>query len=297
MKYKLIVPVFLVAAFTFCSKGGEGVIKAPGLIDGDIISLKSKVSSKIEALFFSEGDRVKKGDVIARLDSRIIEKRIDEIRLRQKEMEVNREKLYIRLKQVVKNRKYLAKRSQKLARLSLKKSVSGDSYERIKLKLSDAISTEKEIEKNIEALKLKDTLLENKRAQLNILLEDYTIKAPAEGILLEKFISEGENIFPGAAIADLLDKGSVYVEIFVEERELGGIKMKMPAKVIADGEGTRTVNGYISYIGSKAEFSPKYVISEKEREALLYRLKISFEDKKGILKIGMPVTVIIDIEN
>jgi hypothetical protein len=53
--------------------------------------------------------------------------------------------------------------------------------------------------------------------------------------------------------------------------------------------------GTVSYFGRKAEFSPKYIISEKERKSLLYQVKIKVEGNSGIFKIGMPVTVVFGV--
>ena len=48
----------------------------------------------------------------------------------------------------------------------------------------------------------------------------------------------------------------------------------------------------ISYFGRKAEFSPKYIVSEKERQALLYQVKVRVDRDLEVFKVGMPVTVV-----
>jgi len=55
----------------------------------------------------------------------------------------------------------------------------------------------------------------------------------------------------------------------------------------------KELTGVISYFGKKQNFL-QYIISEKERQSMLYRVKIKVEDTLGILKLGMPVTVVLE---
>jgi HlyD family secretion protein len=83
------------------------------------------------------------------------------------------------------------------------------------------------------------------------------------------------------------------VEVYIEEGEMSRLKIGQEALILVDGLETGHPRGRITYFGQKAEFSPKYVISEKERKSLLYLVKISADDHAGVLKVGMPVTVML----
>lgn len=296
MKYIKILFLVSVIFLSFCSGNGGESVKAPGIVEGDVISLKSRVSAKVDELFFDEGDRVGKGDTVAKLDSRILENQMRDIVLKLKELDLNLLKMKNRKFQVEANIDYLKKQTESMSRLSRKKSVSGDSYEKIKLKLLEARTSHFDIVKSIEGLNLQRAILDNKRRYLELLLEDYTISSTVAGYILERFVSVGENVFPGMAIADILDTGSMYVEIFLEEKELSGITIGQKVRIVVDGLEDNDLRGVISFIGKKAEFSPKYVISEKERRALLFKVKVSLKDNKDVYKIGMPVTVIVELK-
>ncbi len=92
-----------------------------------------------------------------------------------------------------------------------------------------------------------------------------------------------------------MDLNTLYIEIFVEGEEVSKLKLGDKVRIYLDGI-TRDFTAEISYFGKKAEFSPKYVISEKERKSLLYLVKIKIEKDKEFFKIGMPVNVVIDRE-
>lgn len=191
------------------------------------------------------------------------------------------------------NYRYLKTQVDKFERLSKNRSVSGDDLEKMKLKLLEAETTLFDINKSLEESNVQNKVLSNNREYLGIMLEDYNLKSGVSGIVMEKFISTGENVFPGSPIIDILDRGSMYVEIFIEEKELFAVKTGSQVKIIVDGADDMDLKGVVSEIGRKAEFSPKYVVSEVERKSLLYKVKIRLSENLEIFKIGMPVTVLI----
>ena len=85
------------------------------------------------------------------------------------------------------------------------------------------------------------------------------------------------------------------IETFLEEQEIGRLSLGQKVDILIDGMEGQIFSGTISSFGRKAEFSPKYIISEKERRSLLYRVKISIDvsGSKPVFKLGMPVTILI----
>lgn len=122
---------------------------------------------------------------------------------------------------------------------------------------------------------------------------DLRLTSPVSGVVLETFASQGETVLPGAALADILDLSSLFVDVFIEEREIAALKLGQEAAIVVDGMPGRKFSGRISYFGRKAEFSPKYVVAEKERQALLYQVKVRLQGDLDVFKVGMPVTVVI----
>jgi HlyD family secretion protein len=75
----------------------------------------------------------------------------------------------------------------------------------------------------------------------------------------------------------------------VPEPLVPSLKLDQPATVITDG-GDRLA-GRITFISPKAEFTPRNVQTPDERAKLVYRVKVSVDNRNGVLKPGMPVTV------
>lgn len=280
---------FLVVG-TGCSKEEQGGVKAPGMVDGEIITIKTTVPGTIDELTIKEGEEVPKDKILVRVNSDKVENQLRELEILDKEIAINREKINTKMRLVRSTIGYLQKQVDRFRRLKRTKSIAGEKLESMELKLLEAKTTRLDLQKSLEVLEVQKEKIANKNEYLRLLLDDHVLKSPVNGVVVEKFVSKGEVILPGTAIADILDSSSLYVEIFIEGKEMGSLKINQEARIIVDGNST-PVTGTISFFGKKAEFSPKYIISEKEREALLYKVKIKVADTNGILKIGMPVTV------
>jgi HlyD family secretion protein len=293
---KIIILLVVVLLGFGCSDRKETEIKAPGIVDGNIITLKSQVSGTIDELYLGEGQSVTRDDIIVRINSDKIKNQLNELDITLKEIKNNSEKLKKKAIFVRSNLAYLKKQVERFRRLKKTNSISGEKLETMELKKLEAETSLFDINKSLRALELQREKIDNKRDYLNLLMEDHVIKSPcAGGIIIETFIARGETVFPGASIADILDTSSLFIETFLEEQEITSIKLNQKARVLVDGLEEKELWGSVSYFGRKAEFSPKYIISEKERKSLLYQVKVKVEGNTGVFKIGMPVTVVFGV--
>jgi len=261
-------------------------------VEGDIITLKSQAAGTLSAVHKKEGDLLQAGVVIAEIDRQKTENQVKELEISQKELENNRERLDIQARLLRGNVQYLKKQVQRFKRLRKNNSIPGEKLESMELKLLEAETGLADLHKNRAALDIQQEKLANKAAYMQLLLQDHVISSPVEGVVSELFVSRGENVFPNSSVADVLDTGSLYVEVFVEEQDLAALKLGEEAQIQVDGMEEKEFSGIISHFGSKAEFSPKYIISEKERKSLLYKVKVKLDKDLDVFKVGMPVTVL-----
>jgi len=292
-KSQLLLLIILLSSIFFCTSKTENKIKVSGIVKGDIITVRAKTMGTVTKVNFYEGKKVNRDDNLLTIDSRILKNKIAAIPLNLKSMVIRINELKNTIKYAEANRTYLSKQVKRFKRLVKSKSISGEKYELIKLKLKKINTDIFGLRQKIASLKVEKEKLLNKEESLRLLLEDYTLNSPVRGVVIEKFVSKGENILPSKPIVDIIDLNSLYIEAFVEGEEISRLKIGDNANIFIDGI-KEVQKGQISYFGKKAEFSPKYVISEKERKALLYLVKIKIKDNIDIYKIGMPLTLKFD---
>ena len=289
---KKIATLLLLLMFFYACGKNDREIRAPGVVDGEIASVKALAAGTLDRLLIQEGQAVNKGELIAEINRDKVSNNLEELALGEREI-VNSETRIREKRQLLKaNLAYWQKQVQRFERLKQSQSISGEQLEKARLQQQDAQTSLFELDKSLEALQIQKERIANKRQALALAERDLLLRAPVSGVVLETFISPGETVFPGVALADILDLSSLFVDVFIEEKEIAALKLGQQARIIVDGMEERSFSGRISSFGKKAEFSPKYIVAEKERQALLYQVKVRLERDIEVFKIGMPVTVI-----
>lgn len=283
--------LLLVLLFYTCGKN-DREIKVPGVVDGEIASIKALVGGTLDRLLMQEGQAVKKGDLVAEINRDKIRNALQEFALAQKEIANSEIRAREKRQLLNANLAYWRKQVQRFERLQQNQSISGDQLEKARLQLQEMQTALFDLDQSLAALQIQKDKLANKRQALELTEKDMLLRSPVTGVVLETFISQGESVFPSLALADILDLSSLYIDVFVEEKELAALKLNQRAKIIVDGLEERSFSGFIAVFGKKAEFSPKYIVAEKERQALLYQVKVRIDRDLDIFKIGMPVTVV-----
>jgi len=127
-------------------------------------------------------------------------------------------------------------------------------------------------------------------------IADAAIVAPVAGIVTEKLVDVGEMVQPRAPVVVVTDLDHAWANVYVDEPVVPRLRLGQPATLFTDAGGAG-IPGTISYISAKAEFTPRNVQTADERSKLVYRVKVSVDNKSGVLKAGMPVEAEIPLQH
>ncbi len=118
---------------------------------------------------------------------------------------------------------------------------------------------------------------------------DTTVVAPSAGVISSRLAEPGEVVSVGQPLIVLIDLDRAWANAYVEEPLVPRLKVDEAATVVTDA-GDR-LPGRIAFISPNAEFTPRNVQTADERAKLVYRVKVTVDNSRGILKPGMPVEV------
>ncbi|MBN1895436.1 efflux RND transporter periplasmic adaptor subunit [bacterium] len=240
----------------------EIVVTANGTVEPiDRIQLKSKASGEIVELPVEQGDFVGKGDLIARLDQKDEKAAVAQA---QADMDI----AVADLEQAQK----AYDRSEELYKQNL---ISEEEKDQIELNYATAKGR----------LVRATTTLERAKERF----EESIVVAPLSGIILQKYVEEGQIIASGVStvgggspIADIADMNSVYVKAGVDEIDIGKVKAGMEAIVIADAYPAETFRGNIIRISPEARV---------EQNVTLFDVTVEVANPQGKLKSGMNASI------
>jgi HlyD family secretion protein len=119
-------------------------------------------------------------------------------------------------------------------------------------------------------------------------LADTTLAATVAGVVIQKLVETGEIIAPRTPVAVVADLDHAWADVFVPEPTVPRIELGQTANVFTDAGGP-PIAGRVTWISSKAEFTPRNVQTRDERSKLVYRVRIALDNASRVFKQGMPV--------
>lgn len=124
-------------------------------------------------------------------------------------------------------------------------------------------------------------------------LSRYALRSDAEGAVIDLTVEEGDVVAPGATVAVVADTGHPYVDVFVPQRRIDGVRVDARATVRVDAT-RETFTGRVEDVGRQTEFTPRYLFSEQERPNLVLRVRVRVDDPRRRLHAGVPAFVSIE---
>lgn len=307
----LFLPIFIIF-FTGCFQEKKEV-KFFGNVDVRTVSLAFRVSGRLESLNFDEGQKLKKGDIIATIENSIFKENINQInaQIKLQEIQIKKlekgyrseeiEKAKAKLLEVKVNLDRTNKDFKRAEELFKTKSISEQAYDNAKAQAKD-LQTQYDYAKSSlelvqngyesEDIQSAKAQLESLKAQRNILqinYDDTVLYSPVDGTIITKVYEVGSIVNSSQTIVDIAKSDEYWVRSYLSEKYLGVIKTGMKAVVTTDSN--KTYEGVVSFISPLAEFTPKTVQTEDLRTDLVYRFRIVLKDVDESLKQGMPVTI------
>jgi len=273
-----------------------------------VVAFKA-VQSQVVELPFDEGQWVEAGTVLARLDPSDYRQQVTiteaTLRTRRAEFASAEQALQAAHSTVLADVADQAQRTldrKRIGALWREGIVSRDEFDRVEtaLKQSDAIhqrdrALEAARARDIEVARANVRTASEQRRLARILLGYTVLRAPFAGVILVRQAELGEVMLPGTPVVTLADLDHVWLRAYVRETDLGRIRWGQTATIRTDTYPDRRYAGRISFISSKAEFTPKSVETHAERVTLVYRIRIDMENPAHELKPGMPADATIDL--
>ena len=275
-KIVVVLLVLLVGGLWWLNQKSEkpqDEIKLFGNVDIRQVDMSFKVSGILKEMLFEEGDKVKKGDLLATLEDR--------------DYRDNYQKALSELK------RYEAKMKEAISVLETHAPLCDKNI------TSQRDCTSYTNAKD-EAVAAYETALVNSQYEKN-LLEDTKIYAPSDGVISSRVQEPGAVVAAGQIVYTLTKDEPLWVRAYIPQKYLGNITYGTKVLISTDSmdfnaQQKKTYHGHVGYISSVAEFSPKTVQTEDLRVDLVYRIHVYFDDGDEFVRQGMPVTLLIDLK-
>lgn len=288
---KTFIKIILVSiVLSSCNKNNENA-DAYGNFETTEVTVSSEANGKIEFLNIEEGNEIKKGEIVALIDTL--------------QLHFNKEQLKASIATV--QSKSVSVLSQ-ISVLNEQLKTAKIEQNRILNMFNENAATKRQVDeiegkvnvinKQINSVQTQNAPILNEVKSIEVQiakLEDQIKKSqiinPIDGTVLTKYAEASEITAFGKPLYKIANLNGMELQVYFSETQLPQIKIGQHVKVVIDSnDSTKSYNGTISWISSQAEFTPKVIQTKEERTNLVYAVKVKVKND-GSLKIGMPAEV------
>jgi HlyD family secretion protein len=301
------------------NKNAQSHLNLYGNVDIRTAQLAFIEQERIAQVMVEEGDAVAAGQTLATLQVQRLQAQMDQARSQAEALQevVKRLEAGTRVQQIDQARAEVASAKTRVAN-------ADQTYQRLLKTASGGVTSEQDVDNARTQLVVAKAQLEVKAKDLNLALEgprkediaearsqlqaakaavdlfkirldDMTLKAPAAGVIQNRILEPGEMAGPTRPVFTLALTDPKWVRAYVPEPDLGRIAMGMKALIRSDSFAGQTFEGWIGFISPVAEFTPKSVETTDLRTKLVYEVRVFAHDPQNRLRLGMPVTVTVDL--
>ncbi len=320
----LVTAVLIVAGYFWLQApegGADGSrLDLYGNIDIREAQLAFNGSEHIAEILVQEGDRVSKGQLLARLHTELPQAMLDEARAA-----VQAQRQVVARLEAGSRPEEIRKAEAELQAAEAKAKAAHDSYRRVAQLLERKLASPQDEEQarsqadaaaaQVKAVQATLALLKAgarkediaaARAQLAAReaalkqaeqrLSDTNLYAPADGIIRNRILEPGDMAFPQSPVLTLAFLDPVWVRAYLPEPMLGRVRLGATAWITTDSYPDKRYQGWVGYVSPTAEFTPKTVQTPELRTRLVYSVRIFACNPDGELRLGMPVSVDIELD-
>jgi HlyD family secretion protein len=302
-------------ARTKLAKENSRALRLFGNVDIREVNLGFRVSGRVSEVLRDEGDEVKAGEILARLDDEPYRRAVEESRGQVASLQArlqmleagNRPQEVAQARALVREREVTATNAERVYKrqeeLLGSKAVSIQdrddaeaAYHEADARLKSSREQLNLLEAGFRVEEIAQAKADLARAQATLAtaelhVEDTVLRSPSDGVVFTRAQEPGAILQPSTTILTISLKRPVWVRAFVSEPELGRIHPGMRVKVYTDSRPETPYSGQIGYISPRAEFTPKNVETAELRTSLVYRFRVVVDNPDEGLRQGAPVTL------
>ncbi len=332
MRKPLAGVVGAVVAAACAEPAPSNELRVSGHVEATEVRVAAEVGGRLVTLAVAEGDRVKAGDIVARVDARDVELQIgraqaeraaaeaqlrllqagarpEDVRQAQARIDAleaemaaidaelvaataDRERFESLLAADAGSRK---QRDDAAARVNVLQERTRALREQVRAAEQVVARLESGARpEEIDAARARVAAVDAQIAVLRKRIDDATVAAPGGGIVTQTLVERGEIVGPAMPLLVVTDIDRAWANLFVPEPAVPRLTIGQAALVFTEAGGTG-LPGTVTFVSPQAEFTPRNVQTAEERSLLVYRIKVAVDNREGVLKPGMPVDALLEL--
>lgn len=257
-----------------------GISLGNGRIEADEIDIATKYAGRVAELLVDIGDTVAPGQVVARMDTREIEQSLSksEAQVRQAHHAVDEAEANLAQQQT---QKTLAEQEIDRTRSLLKNGwTTQEVADQRQQQLDGALAAFNAAQARVRVAQHALEAAEHDAGIYKVQIADNALVAPKAGRVQYRLTNVGEVLPAGGKVFTMLDLSYVYIDVYLPTLEAGKVKVGADARIVLDAYPDHPIPAKVSFVASQAQFTPKTVETQSERDKLMFRIRARIDEQR-----------------
>ena len=270
-----------------------GIAYGNGRLEADAINIDTKYAGRIAELFADEGDLVKGGQVVARMDTQDLAASLKKAQAQVKQASRAVEEAEANVKQQQSQALLAQQEYDRAAYLVQKGFQTKEVLDQRQQQLDGAKAALSAA--NLRVIEFQHALdaATHDVELYSVQIADNTLVAPREGRIQYRVANVGEVLPAGGHVFVMLDTAYVYMDIYLPTEQAGKVRFGADARIVLDAYPNVAIPAKVSFIASQAQFTPKIVETQNERDKLMFRIRVRVDPDRlrgraDIVRSGLP---------
>jgi HlyD family secretion protein len=257
-----------------------GISFGNGRLEADEVDIDTKYAGRVAELLADIGDMVSPGQVVARMDTRDIEQNLSksEAQIRQAQHSVDEAEANLVQQQTTKT---LAEQEMDRTNALVKNGwTTQEIADQRKQALDGAVAGLNAAQARVLVAQHALEAAQHDAGFYKVEIADNTLVAPKAGRIQYRLTNIGEVLPAGGKVFTMLDLSYVYIDIYLPTQEAGKVKVGTDARIVLDAYPDHPIPAKVSFVASQAQFTPKTVETQTERDKLMFRIRMRIDEAR-----------------
>lgn len=298
LTFLILIGLSIAIKYSLKSTYPDYIVWGNGRIESDEVAISSKFGGEIESIYVDEGSDVKKGQLLAKIDSSSMEAKLNSLKKQSQQILDEIDVIEAEIKSVESDIRFYKKELARIEELLARDFATEADYdEKINLvERSEAAFATKKAQKKSLNSSYKSILAEVQSLQIDI--EDMSIYSPTDGFVLYRVAEVGEVIRPSGRMFIIVNPDELFMTVYINQMLVGKVRVGDEAIIKLDALPDKSFGSSVTFISEEAEFTPKEVETYKERQKLVFRARLKpNSNKERFVKVGMPGYGFVKLDN
>ncbi len=257
-----------------------GIVWGNGRIEADEIDIDTKFAGRIAEMPADEGDMVKAGQIVARMDTQDLAASLKKAKA-----------------QVLQAQKAIEEANANVAQQTSQVLLAQQEMDRAAYLVKQGAQTQEVVDQRQQQLDATNAALKAAQARVTeaehaleasthdvelykVNIADNTLVAPKDGRIQYRIANIGEVLPAGGKVFSMLDISYVYMDVYLPTEEAGKVKIGSDARIVLDAYPNVAIPAKVSFIATQAQFTPKAVETKSERDKLMFRIRVRIDPER-----------------